>query len=225
VAKINAIDITSLMFQEGSAPSTPASTKWKLYFKSTGLYIIDDAGAETLVASASVALLFDSTLGGTATSIDTSTVLAGYKHLKVEFQGRSDRAGQVFEGVDIQFNGDTGSNYDSISNDFNNSTSVIGSSESIGATAGLLGSITGATGVANVAGAFTAEIQNYGSTTFHKNYNSFGGVKYANSTTNVHNYLHSGVWRSTAAITRIVVKTRNASNFIAGTRLTVYGIA
>jgi hypothetical protein len=47
MAKINEVDITSLTFQEGSAPSTPASTKWKAYFKTTGLFIIDDAGVET----------------------------------------------------------------------------------------------------------------------------------------------------------------------------------
>jgi hypothetical protein len=30
--------------EQGSDPSTPATTKWKLYFKSDGLYYIDDAG-------------------------------------------------------------------------------------------------------------------------------------------------------------------------------------
>jgi len=46
VAKITDIDITSLLFPEGSAPSTPASTKWRLYFKTTGLFYKDDAGVE-----------------------------------------------------------------------------------------------------------------------------------------------------------------------------------
>jgi len=46
MAAIDEIDITALLFQEGSAPSTPASTKWRLYFKSDGLYVIDDAGTE-----------------------------------------------------------------------------------------------------------------------------------------------------------------------------------
>jgi hypothetical protein len=36
-----------IMQEEASAPSTPASGKWKAYFKSDGLYIIDDAGVET----------------------------------------------------------------------------------------------------------------------------------------------------------------------------------
>lgn len=47
MATIDNIDLTSLLWQEGSAPSTPASTKWRLYFKSGGLYIKDDAGTET----------------------------------------------------------------------------------------------------------------------------------------------------------------------------------
>lgn len=32
--------------EQASAPATPASGKWKLYFKSNGLYFIDDAGVE-----------------------------------------------------------------------------------------------------------------------------------------------------------------------------------
>lgn len=47
MAKITDVDITSLLFQEGSAPSTPASTKWRLYAKTDGVYYKDDAGAET----------------------------------------------------------------------------------------------------------------------------------------------------------------------------------
>lgn len=32
--------------EQGSAPTTPPTGKWRLYFKSTGLYLIDDAGIE-----------------------------------------------------------------------------------------------------------------------------------------------------------------------------------
>lgn len=46
MAKISEITIDELLFQEGSAPTTPASTKWKAYFKTDGLYVIDDAGTE-----------------------------------------------------------------------------------------------------------------------------------------------------------------------------------
>jgi hypothetical protein len=47
MARIDNIDVPSLLFQEGAAPGTPASTKWRAYFKTDGLYIKDDAGVET----------------------------------------------------------------------------------------------------------------------------------------------------------------------------------
>lgn len=33
--------------EQGGAPSTPATDKWKAYFKADGLYVMDDAGVET----------------------------------------------------------------------------------------------------------------------------------------------------------------------------------
>jgi hypothetical protein len=39
--------ISAIKFDElGAAPSTPAANDWKLYFKASGLFIIDDAGVE-----------------------------------------------------------------------------------------------------------------------------------------------------------------------------------
>jgi hypothetical protein len=35
---------------EGTVPSTPTTGNWKLYFKSGGLYVVDDAGTETNIA-------------------------------------------------------------------------------------------------------------------------------------------------------------------------------
>lgn len=57
-----AIGQSSILAQElGSAPATPATGNWRAYFKSDGLYIIDDAGAETNVSSGGIA-------AGTATN-------------------------------------------------------------------------------------------------------------------------------------------------------------
>jgi hypothetical protein len=40
---INSIPLT----EQGSTPATPATGKWRVYFKSDGIYILDDAGTET----------------------------------------------------------------------------------------------------------------------------------------------------------------------------------
>lgn len=54
MATIDAIEIPKLLFDEGAAPSTPASTNVALYAKADGLlYSKDDAGTETLVSSGS----------------------------------------------------------------------------------------------------------------------------------------------------------------------------
>jgi hypothetical protein len=48
MAKIDGIEIPTLLFDEqASAPTTPGTGLWRLYLKSDGLYIIDDAGNET----------------------------------------------------------------------------------------------------------------------------------------------------------------------------------
>lgn len=38
--------IDALRFEEGSAPATPGTGLWKIYFRTTGLFIIDDGGVE-----------------------------------------------------------------------------------------------------------------------------------------------------------------------------------
>lgn len=47
MAAIDNAAITAIKFDElASAPSTPATNDWKLYFKTGGLYVVDDAGTE-----------------------------------------------------------------------------------------------------------------------------------------------------------------------------------
>lgn len=163
----------------------------------------------------------DTTLGATATNITFSGIANSYNHLLVLVQARSDRAGTVFEGVNIQFNTDTGSNYDSVNPDFNTADAY---AESIGGTSGFLASIPAADAPAGAAGTFEVRINNYKATVFHKSYFTNATVKYGTSSGNVHTVINSGHWRSTAAITEVKILTRNGSNFIVGTRATLYGL-
>ncbi len=43
-----------LLAEQGGAPSTPASSTWAVYFKSTGLFIMDDSGTESQVLTSAV---------------------------------------------------------------------------------------------------------------------------------------------------------------------------
>lgn len=58
-------------YTEGSTPSTPASTHWRLYFKSDGLYFVDDAGTEygplpTSALSNPMSAIGDTIVGGSS---------------------------------------------------------------------------------------------------------------------------------------------------------------
>lgn len=56
-----------IMQEEASTPSTPASGKWKAYFKSDGLYIIDDIGAVIGPIGNPTGFIFGLTLSNNAT--------------------------------------------------------------------------------------------------------------------------------------------------------------
>jgi len=62
-----------IMQEEGSTPATPGSGKWKLYPKSSGLYLLDDAGNEIGPLDSSNVLL---TTGGTSTAFTITTLPA-----------------------------------------------------------------------------------------------------------------------------------------------------
>lgn len=69
-----------IMTEEGSTPGTPATNKWKVYFKSNGFFILDDAGVETGpfgISSSPTGFMFGLTLSNNATDatndIDVAT--------------------------------------------------------------------------------------------------------------------------------------------------------
>jgi hypothetical protein len=66
MAKISDVQNTSLLFAEGSAPSTPASGFGRIYVKTTGLYFIGDDGVEIGPLAAG---------GGAATALNGDRVL------------------------------------------------------------------------------------------------------------------------------------------------------
>lgn len=46
MANLATLNNTTLHFAEGSAPSTPDTGEWVVYTKTTGLFVMDDAGTE-----------------------------------------------------------------------------------------------------------------------------------------------------------------------------------
>ena len=147
------------------------------------------------------------TLGSAAATITFSSISGSYTDLVLVLAGKNDVAAN--RAVRLRFNSDSGSNYSYtyIQGDGSSSTTTRASSS----TEMQFGNFTGEQTVSII------NVQNYSNTTTYKT---------AITRTSVPNTVvqaFTGLWRNTAAITRIDL-TLNADNFNTGCVATIYGI-
>ena len=170
-------------------------------------------------------LLETTTLSTSANSISFTglgSYATGYKHLQIRYIARSTSA-NTNNGLSIQLNGDTGSNYTfhRIKGD-GSSVSVFGRSSASGSTSA--GRITGGNADTGAYGAGVVEILDFGSTQKNKTIKTLGG--YANAA--AAGYLiefDSGAWLNTDAITSIEFTAESGSvDFAAGSRFVLIGV-
>lgn len=167
--------------------------------------------------------IFDSTLGGSAANIDTGAngIPQTYDHLICMYNARSDRAVTI-EDAYIQINNLSGAT-DYRWEQLGVTTTVPASTESIGTTTGLVGSLAAASNTANAFGSGVIFLPYYRSAAF-KQYMSLGGA--AGGTTGGMNGFRvvSGACATTGAISRIKFAPSVGPNLIAGSRFTIYGL-
>lgn len=76
MAKLSNVEITSLLFDDQAGdPSTPASTKWRLYAKAAGFHIIDDGGVVSRVTAELAYTEFTGNVSITATTEATANTI------------------------------------------------------------------------------------------------------------------------------------------------------
>jgi hypothetical protein len=172
--------------------------------------------------SGAVTLITETALVANAASVTFSSISASYRDLLVVVRGRGDKSATDVD-VRVQFNGDTGFNYDAVYQISNASSTMI-NGDFIGGGYGYCGVLAAATTVASAAGHVEFRIYDYRGTTFHKTYRSRSANKRANTVGSFYEYDVSGDWRSTAAISSVVVFP-DSGNFIAGTVVSLYGIS
>ena len=161
--------------------------------------------------------LLETQVLGTAAASVTFTGLGSYteyKHLQIRAVARTDKAASN-DTVYLQFNSDTGSNY------ANHSLVGIGSqaNSSAGAsTTYIYGLIaTGATEPTNAFSAAVIDILDFSSTSKNTT------VRNLNNWNTNQIRLDSGVWLNTNAVTSVTLDP-SSSDFIAGSRFSLYGI-
>lgn len=168
-----------------------------------------------------MAQLFDSTLGGTATTIDTGAagVAQTANVLLVVIYARTDQAATIKSDCIVRFNNDAAANYDQNQVDETNGAVTGGTN----AGGNFAPKVPGASVSANIFAALTLWIPAYTQTTGHKAvivHTGWSDSTVANDVVQV----FGARWRSIAAITRLSITAGGGSNFVAGTRMTIYGL-
>lgn len=164
-----------------------------------------------------IVLLFDSTLGSDAASIDTGAngIVSGYRTLLVYL---------VLRGTDVavsgtarfRINNDSGTNYDQV----DAFAGGLSGTQNLNAQTGAVYGIPAASATAGYAAAVVLTIPAYTDTNFFKVARIESG--YDLSTTAQVSDQGVFTWRSTAAVTQLAVASA-AANLKAGSRMTIYG--
>lgn len=171
--------------------------------------------------SGAVTLIADSLLLVDTATFDFTAIAATFKHLEIYAQLRM--TGAVATGLaQLTVNGDAGANYDYeyvVANDV-----TVSAARSAGGNFCSIGDAPGSSATAARAAVMEVTIPNYAGTAFDKGISSkcacFKGTVTADNFVEV----IASQWRNTAAISRITI-TPSSGNWLAGSRVSLYGIS
>ena len=152
-------------------------------------------------------------------TVTFSSIPQGYTDLKVVYSARVSAASVAPDGLGVQFNGDTASNY-KYNQLYGTGNSGVGSNA--GTTAFQFGGqLTGASATGNTFGNGELYIPNYTSSNY-KTSSCDSATENNSGQANVN--LVANVWQSTAAITSIKLYDLGSTNFVTGSTFTLYGV-
>ena len=177
----------------------------------------------TMISSAAGALvsIYDETLVADAASFDVQGIPQAYKHLKILFQGRGTQAA-VNISLLARFNNDSGGNYDQ--QEVSGNSAAAGFAATVAQTSGRVGYAAAASGSASRTGSFEMTVFNYTGTAFHKQAVSHNEAIWGTAAADAQVGTLGFSWRDTAAVNRFTLLP-SAANFLAGSRLTIYGLS
>jgi len=160
-----------------------------------------------------------SILSGTAATVTFNSIPGTFTDLILVVTGRTN-VSATLSGIFVQFNGDTGANYQRGYILGNNLVVSGGAQTGATPTCGLL---LGASATANYASALQMTIFNYKGAIFNKISNSTSAAFVTAASNDTFTEINSCHWLNTAAITSLVVGPNDGSSFIIGTTVTLYG--
>lgn len=164
--------------------------------------------------------VFDTTLGGSAASIDITGISATYAHLMISIYARCDTAA-VNTSMYLQFNGDAAANYDW--QQLTGNAAVASAAETFTTGGALIGTCPAGTAGANLFGSAEVFIPHYAGSTNNKQLLTVTSSKIGTTTASMQASLFGGSWRSNAAINRVTL-IASPGNYVAGSRLTIHAL-
>jgi hypothetical protein len=164
-------------------------------------------------------LITETVTSGTAADVTFSSIATTWRDLVVVVRGRGTTAA-VAVNILLQFNTDTGANYDYEYIHAQNTT--LGGAGTVATTSAFIGQLTAASGTANVAGSCRAEILDYRGTTFQKAGTFHSNGKSGTTTSTIIPWLGIFNWRSTSAINAVKVFP-SAGAFVDNSVVSLYG--
>jgi hypothetical protein len=185
------------------------------------LGILSAAGAGGVAVASDYELISTTLIASNTPSVTFSslgTYSSTYKHLQIRATARSSRA-DTADQHSIRLNGDTGSNYAWHYMESRTGTSTVGS-DGAGSQTDIFGSwLPAASATSNAFGAFVLDILDPYSTSKNKTIRMLNGAQTFNVIS-----LGSGFRNNTESLTSITIGSRLSSNYVAGSRFSIYGI-
>jgi hypothetical protein len=159
------------------------------------------------------------TLGSSQASITFSSIPATYKHLQIRCLAKTDRA-ETDDVILMQFNSDTAANYSWHTLRGNGSVAAAAATANASNISIQYGA-SGDSGATNIFAGSVIDIIDYENTNKYKTVKTLNGVD-LNGEGWI--YFASGNWRSTSAISSIVLSRQYGSNFKQYSSFALYGI-
>ena len=179
-------------------------------------------GVLPITTVGSLVLIQSKILSAAAASVTFSNIPSGYQDLVLVVNGRvSDSA--AAEHLDLQFNGDAGSNYLWQQVNGNGSTAGANGNGSSAVTSLVPCNIPGATAPSNDSGSCEISVPSYAATTFNKQVYSVAGYRSATGSAGSTAWVGTGSWESTAAVTSLTATDDGGGNWNAGSTFAIYG--
>jgi hypothetical protein len=156
---------------------------------------------------------------GGASSIDFTSISSAYTHLQIRVVARSDFSGGASASFQMQFNGDTSTNY--TRHFIFGDGSTASSGNALSQTLLNIGDAPTPSGGSNLFGTSVVDILDYANTNKYKTIRSLSGND-MNGSGIVR--LLSGLWLNTNAITSIKFIMGGSSNYTQYSQIALYGI-